>query len=251
MDQRRLIIFSIVGTGITSVTTQLITIREFLTQFHGNEITISMVLFCWLWLAGMGSLGAKWIKRPVLSGYCLLTLVIAVWPLLQLVGIRALRDPLFTHGVSPGFYPIFFYILILIAIVFYSMLISNVFKARIKEIGIFRSVGSTSKDIKRLFIYEAIFLFLLTGILSVILILSFDYLFNLLFFNTVPSQSNIYELSNIYFLINNHKITKLSFLNLFIQSIIVISIILYQSNKTINKIINIDPMTIIRGGDYY
>ena len=41
----------------------------------------------------------------------LLILVIAVWPLLQLIAIRGLRETFFTHGVSPGFYPNFFYIL--------------------------------------------------------------------------------------------------------------------------------------------
>ena len=111
MNEKRLIILSIIGTGITSVTTQLVTIREFLTQFHGNEITISLVLFCWLFLTGIGSFAAKGVKRTSLKSYSLLILVIAVWPLLQLIAIRGLREVFFTHGVSPGFYPIFFYIL--------------------------------------------------------------------------------------------------------------------------------------------
>jgi spermidine synthase len=111
MNEKRLIILSIIGTGITSVATQLVTIREFLTQFHGNEITISLVLFCWLFLTGIGSFAAKGVKRTNLKVYSLLILVIAVWPLLQLIAIRGLRETFFTHGVSPGFYPIFFYIL--------------------------------------------------------------------------------------------------------------------------------------------
>lgn len=115
MNEKRLIILSIIGTGITSVTTQLLTIREFLTQFHGNEITISLVLFCWLFLTGIGSFGAKGVKGTSLKSYALLILVIAVWPLLQLIAIRGLREVFFTHGVSPGFYPIFFYILASIA----------------------------------------------------------------------------------------------------------------------------------------
>ncbi len=111
MDQKRLIILSIIGTGITSVATQLITIREFLTQFHGNEITISLVLFSWLFLTGVGTFAAKLVKRTSLKSYSLLILAIALWPLLQLIAIRGLREVFFTHGVSPGFYPIFFYIL--------------------------------------------------------------------------------------------------------------------------------------------
>jgi len=114
MDQKRLIVLSIIGTGITSVATQLVTIREFLTQFHGNEITISLSLFCWLLLTGIGSLAAKAVKGPSLRVYSLLILIIAIWPLLQLVAVRGLRDTFFTHGVSPGFYPIFFYILIIV-----------------------------------------------------------------------------------------------------------------------------------------
>ena len=115
MNLRRLIIWSIIGTGISSITTQLLTIREFLTQFHGNEITISLVLFSWLLLTGLGSLAAKPFERFPLGVYALLTCIIALWPLAQLVVIREFRDALFIHGASPGFYPIFFYIVITVS----------------------------------------------------------------------------------------------------------------------------------------
>ena len=112
---KRLIIWSIIGTGISSVTTQLLTIREFLTQFSGNEITISLVIFCWLLMTGIGAFAAKLIKGGGLKAYAPLILIIAIWPLLQLIGIRELREIFFIHGVSPGFYAIFFYILMTIS----------------------------------------------------------------------------------------------------------------------------------------
>ena len=112
---RSLVVASIIGIGISSVTTQILTIREFLTQFHGNEITISLVIFCWLVLTGTGTLGAKFFKTASLEAYLVLTLLIAVWPLFQIIGIRIFRELFFTHGVSPGFYPILFYILMAIA----------------------------------------------------------------------------------------------------------------------------------------
>jgi len=115
MNLKRLVVWSIIGTGISSVTTQLLTIREFLTQFHGNEITISLVIFCWLLLTGLGSLGAKAVKSSSLRVYVSLILIIALWPLLQIIVIREFRETLFIHGVSPGFYPIFFYITITVA----------------------------------------------------------------------------------------------------------------------------------------
>ncbi|MBL7203337.1 MAG: hypothetical protein ISS63_03250 [Desulfobacteraceae bacterium] len=114
MNLKRLIIWSIIGTGISSVTTQLLTIREFLTQFNGNEIIISLVIFCWLLMTGIGALTAKFVKGGGLKVYAPLILIIAIWPLLQITGIRGLREFFFIHGVSPGFYPILFYILITI-----------------------------------------------------------------------------------------------------------------------------------------
>ena len=107
----RLIIWSIIGTGISSIAVQLVTIREFLSQFHGNEITISLVLFGWLLLTGLGSLAAKFVKRSSLTFYALLIILMAVWPLIQIILIRDFRETIFIHGVSPGFHQIFFYIM--------------------------------------------------------------------------------------------------------------------------------------------
>jgi spermidine synthase len=109
---KRLIIWSIIGTGISSIAVQLVTIREFLSQFHGNEITISLVLFCWLLLTGLGSLAAKFVKRSSFTFYGLLTILMAIWPLIQVILIRGFRETIFIHGVSPGFHQIFFYIMV-------------------------------------------------------------------------------------------------------------------------------------------
>ena len=110
MNIKRLIIWSVIGTGISSITVQLVTIREFLTQFHGNEITISLTLFSWLLFTGIGSHIAKFYKPSSLTIYSLLILFLALWPLPQLIFIRQFREAVFIHGVSPGFYQIFFYI---------------------------------------------------------------------------------------------------------------------------------------------
>jgi spermidine synthase len=112
INYRRLIIWSIIGTGISSIAVQLVTIREFLSQFHGIEITISLVLSSWLLLTGLGSFVAKFVKRSSLTLYSLLIVFIAIWPLLQIIAIRGFRELIFIHGASPGFYQIFFYIMI-------------------------------------------------------------------------------------------------------------------------------------------
>jgi spermidine synthase len=112
INYRRLIIWSIIGTGISSIAVQLVTIREFLSQFHGNEITIALVLSSWLLVTGLGSLVAKYFKRSSLTLYSLLIVFIAIWPLIQIISVRGFRELIFIHGASPGFYQIFFYIMI-------------------------------------------------------------------------------------------------------------------------------------------
>lgn len=112
MNEKRLMVWSIIGTGLSSVSTQLLVIREFLSQFHGNEITISLTLFCWLSLTGTGSFAAKFVKRYSLFALCILVVTVALAPIPEILLIRAARMRFFLHGMSPGFYPIFFHILL-------------------------------------------------------------------------------------------------------------------------------------------
>jgi len=115
MNLTNLIILSVIATGISSISVQLITVREFLSQFRGNEITISLVLFCWLMVSGLGSLASKSLNRKSITLYSILALITAIFPLIQITAIRLFRDTIFIHGESPGFYPIFFFILTLSA----------------------------------------------------------------------------------------------------------------------------------------
>ena len=55
----RAIIRVVIATGISSVVTQLLTLREVLTQFQGNEIVIALTLFNWLCLGGLGTFLAR------------------------------------------------------------------------------------------------------------------------------------------------------------------------------------------------
>ena len=109
------ILWAIVGTGVSSIAVQLVTVREFLSQFHGNEITISLVLFSWLLLTGLGSFMARALRWPSVTVFSLLSGLLALWPLPQLILIRTFRESVFVHGASPGFNPMAVYILATIA----------------------------------------------------------------------------------------------------------------------------------------
>jgi len=98
----------IVATGISSVVTQLLIIRECLAQFQGNEFVIALILFNWLVLGGMGTALARWVVRsfrpPTLLRLGWLSLLLAGLPVFQILGIRLFRDFFFLPGVSVGFY---------------------------------------------------------------------------------------------------------------------------------------------------
>ena len=108
-NAERAILRLVIATGISSVVTQLLTIREVLTQFHGNEIVIALVLFNWLCLGGLGTLLARVINRHFWQATILklgwLSLVLCALSALQIPAIRELRDVIFLRGSAVGFYP--------------------------------------------------------------------------------------------------------------------------------------------------
>ncbi len=99
--------------------TQLLTIREFLVQFKGNEFVIALILFSWLILGGLGTMMANGLARfgfratsARLGG---LSVWMAAMGAVQIILIRGARDLVFIHGSSVGFYPTFFFIFGLLA----------------------------------------------------------------------------------------------------------------------------------------
>lgn len=109
----------IIATGISSVVTQLLIIREFLAQFQGNEFIIALILFNWLVLGGIGTILARWVTRDLRAATAnrlgWLSLILAGMPAVQILAIRFLRDVFFIHGSSVGFYPTLSYSFLIIA----------------------------------------------------------------------------------------------------------------------------------------
>lgn len=108
----------VIATGISSIVTQLFTVRELLTQFSGNEFIIALILFSWLIIGGIGTLLAGTYQKrshessiPVL--FWLSILLVCLSPV-QVLGIRILRDVVFTYGADVGFYPTFIFIFLVI-----------------------------------------------------------------------------------------------------------------------------------------
>ncbi len=101
------VIALVVATGISSVAGQLALIREFLTQFQGNEFVIALILFNWLVLGAAGTLLAQAAAgrglRAGSRGLAVISLLLAAIPTTLIVVIRELHAALFVQGASVGF----------------------------------------------------------------------------------------------------------------------------------------------------
>ncbi len=105
----------VIATGIASVTTQLLTIREFLAQLSGNEFVIALILFNWLFIGGLGTFLARPLgKNASVRKLYWLSICLVILAPIQLIAIREIYDLIFIHGSSIGFYPTFAYTLFLI-----------------------------------------------------------------------------------------------------------------------------------------
>jgi spermidine synthase len=109
----------VIATGISSVVTQLLIIREFLAQFQGNEFIIALILFNWLILGGIGTILARWVTRDLWGATAnrlgWLSLILVMLPGVQILAIRFLRDVFFIHGSSVGFYPTLAYSFLIVS----------------------------------------------------------------------------------------------------------------------------------------
>ncbi len=117
---RRLFQLTIIGVGISSINSQILLLRELVSLFDGNELVISLCLFTWLILGGIGSLIPRWI-RPKVHLYLLLCVLAGLLPLALIIASRFAFNTLFPLGFSPGFYSVLYFALLIIGP--YSLLI--------------------------------------------------------------------------------------------------------------------------------
>ncbi|MDY6954362.1 MAG: hypothetical protein SWE60_22885, partial [Thermodesulfobacteriota bacterium] len=92
VSSRRRFWVCLLALGTSSVSVQLVMIREVMSSFSGNELVIGLVLGVWLLATGLGSfVGVPVAKRVHLERALLLGhVVVAVMPFGQVAAIRAL-----------------------------------------------------------------------------------------------------------------------------------------------------------------
>jgi ABC-type antimicrobial peptide transport system permease subunit len=145
---------------------------------------------------------------------------------------------------------VFFNVLMFISIVFFNILLQVILSERISEIGIYRSVGSTSKDIKILFFIEIIFEVLLATAMSIVIIFYANELINTVFINIIDQGSGVITFAGMKLSIGNDgTITNISFFNLAFYVVIVFVLLGVLSNRNVSKLANTKPIDILREVD--
>lgn len=142
---------------------------------------------------------------------------------------------------------IFFNVLMLISIIFFNILLQVILSERISEIGIYRSVGSTSKDIKVLFFIEILFEVVLAAVMSIIIIYYANGVINTLFISVINQGSGVITFAGMKLSIGDDKtITNISFYNLAFYVVIVFVLLGFLSNRNVSKLANTKPIDILR-----
>ena len=109
-SRHRTIFISVTCLGMSSLITQIITLREFLNILAGNELIIGLILANWLLITGFGSYLGRFagsLVHPV-RWLVALQLLIAILPFLQISGIRLLKK-FFVPGLMLSLHEAFLY----------------------------------------------------------------------------------------------------------------------------------------------
>lgn len=103
----RALTVSIAVLGFTSVVTQIVLLREFLSVLSGNELMIGILLGAWMLLTGAGAFAGATILRQIRGSVAIMLLMglIALLPALTVFCLRMFRNILFPIGGLIGIIP--------------------------------------------------------------------------------------------------------------------------------------------------
>ena len=110
LKREKLLFYSITALGISSIITQLILMREFVSVFYGNELVFGVILANWLLLTGIGAYLGKFLDRikNKITLLIICQILIAFLPFLNIFLIRTLSNVIFPMGSLVGITQIFF-----------------------------------------------------------------------------------------------------------------------------------------------
>jgi spermidine synthase len=173
---------AVVAMGMTSLVTQIILLRDFLSVFYGNELVIGIILGNWMVLTGIGSYLGRLFERVerIRDTATLLVALLAILPLLTLFLLRYLRNIVFPIGTMADIVQILSSSFVLLlpyclasgaAFALFARLVSEEGRAnRITSVYAWESLGSVIGGL----LFNSLLIFFLNAFQSLVIILVID-----------------------------------------------------------------------------
>lgn len=168
--------------GLTSLVTQVVLIREFLSVFYGNELVIGVLFANWMLLTGLGAYLGRFVGTSKEKPGFLATLLVLLGsiPFLTVFLLRYLKNIVFPVGIMVGLVPIIWSSFILVAPycllsgLSFTLLSSLAWSGNRKSVGEVYSTeawGSFTGGI----VYSLALIFILTTFQSLTVLLAFNF----------------------------------------------------------------------------
>ena len=98
LNKKNIYKISAISLGFTSVITQIIVIREFLSVYSSNELVIGILFSNWMLLTGLGAFAGKYFSTDKEKAVPLNMILIGVLPLATVYSLSFFRNLIFTPG---------------------------------------------------------------------------------------------------------------------------------------------------------
>ncbi len=113
----KFVIPSVLMLGFTTLATQIIALREFLTLFNGNELVIGIILANWMLLTGLGAYLGRFVIDKTNRARLILSLLglLAFIPVITVWFLHTVWYLLFPPGMMAGIIHVFYYSILVLA----------------------------------------------------------------------------------------------------------------------------------------
>jgi spermidine synthase len=181
LNEKNIYKISAISIGFTSVITQIILIREFLSVYSSNELVIGILFSNWMLLTGLGAYIGKLNSPNKTISIVILQVLMGVLPLVTVFSLSFFRNIIFTPGRMLSPFEIYYSSLIILTpfcivsgflFTWLSKKVSELLKKNlISEIYSFEAIGSIAGGL--LFNFLFLFLFSTFDSLKIIFVINF------------------------------------------------------------------------------
>lgn len=196
--RNKLLPYAIAILGSTTLITQLILLRAFISVFSGNELVMGILLANWMLITGLGAYVGRFLIRQSMPSFIFfLQMISAILPILTVFLLNFLRYRIFPYGVMLDLFQVYYFALILLlpfclltGILFtaYAVRLSSISgQNEIRKVYAYESAGGFAGG----FIFSLLLVFILSTYQILLIILLLNAIIVLLMFSIQKTTTGI------------------------------------------------------------